>query len=89
MDKRHEGGTVQVEILHRGHSGPALQKSTKKLFAQSPPSWCKYLPNISIKYLTKMWYLSSENMKGMTVKVKILHRGQTDPALQKTSKQLF
>ena len=44
--------------------------------------------NISIKYLTKMWYLSSKNMKGMTVKVKILHRGQTDPALKKTSKQV-
>ena len=46
--QKYEGGTVQVEILHRGHSDPALQKSSKKLFAQSPPSWCKYLPNIFI-----------------------------------------
>ena len=45
--------------------------------------------NISVKYLSKMWYLSSKNMKGMTVNVKILHTGQSDPALQKTSKQLF
>ena len=45
--------------------------------------------NISVKYLSKMWYLLSKNMKGMTVKVEILHRGQSDPALQKTSKQLF
>ena len=44
--------------------------------------------NISVKYLSKMWYLLSKNMKGMTVKVEILHRGQSDPALQKTPKQL-
>ena len=48
MGKKHEGGTVQVEILHRGQSDPALQKSSKQLFAQSPPSWCKNLPNIFI-----------------------------------------
>ena len=31
-----------------------------------------------------MWYLLSKNMKGMTDKVEILHRGQSDPALQTT-----
>ena len=45
--------------------------------------------NISVKYLPKMWYLSSKNMNGMADKVEILHRGQSDPALQKPSKQLF
>ena len=45
--------------------------------------------NISVKYLSKMWYLWSKNMKGMTDRVEILHRDQSDPALQKTSKQLF
>ena len=45
--------------------------------------------NISVKYLSEMWYLWSKNMKGMTDKVEILHRDQSDPALQKTSKQLF
>ena len=44
--------------------------------------------NISVKYLSKMWYLWSKNMKGMTDKVEILHRDQSDPTLQKTSKQL-
>ena len=48
MGKKHEGGTVQVEILQRGQSDPALQKSSKQLFAQSPTSGCKYLQNIFI-----------------------------------------
>ena len=36
-----------------------------------------------------MWYLWLKNMKGVTEKVEILHRGQSDPALQKTSNNFF
>ena len=45
--------------------------------------------NTFVKYLSKMWYIWSKNMKGMTNKVEILHRDQSYPALQKTSKQLL
>ena len=47
--------------------------------------------NISVKYLSKMWWLWTKNMHGMTdkVKVEILYRSQADHALQKTSIQLF
>ena len=36
-----------------------------------------------------MWYLWTKNIKGVTVKVEILDKGQSDPALEKTTKQLF
>ena len=45
MDKKHEGGTVQVEILHRGHSDPALQKSSKTFCTVAP-----FMVQISPKY---------------------------------------
>ena len=43
MDKKHE---VQVEILLRGQSYPALQNSSKQLFSQLPP----FMVQISPKY---------------------------------------
>ena len=46
--KNMEGMTDKVEFLHRGQSDPALQNTSKQLCYQSPPSWCKYLPNIFI-----------------------------------------
>ena len=49
----------------------------------------RFRENISVKYLSKMRYLWTKNMKGVAVKVEILHRDQSDPALEKTSKQLF
>ena len=36
MDKKHE-------ILHRGQTYPALQKTSKQRFCQWPIPWCKYL----------------------------------------------
>ena len=39
-----------------------------------------------ISLLSKIWYLWTKNMKGVTAKVEILHRGQSDPTLEKTSK---
>ena len=51
---------------------------------------CRKIREIfSVKYLWKMWYFWTKNMNGVTEKIEILHRGQSDPALQKTSKQLF
>ena len=38
MDEKHEGVAVKVEILHRGQSDPALEKTTKQLFCQLPAS---------------------------------------------------
>ena len=39
-----KGVTEKVDILCRCQSDPALQKTLKRLFLQSPPYWCK-LPN--------------------------------------------
>ena len=36
-----------------------------------------------------MRYLWTKNMKGVAVKVEILHRDQSDPALEKTSNNFF
>ena len=35
------------------------------------------------RYLSKMWYLWTKNMKGVTVKVENLHRGKSYPALKR------
>ena len=43
-----KGATVKVENFHWGQSGPALQKTPKQSFSQSPHPRCKYLPNIFI-----------------------------------------
>ena len=50
-------------------------------------------PKIQCKIFTlnifKNVVLMVDNMKGVTEKVEILHRGQSDPALQKTSNNFF
>ena len=65
-----------------------FDRSHLKLFGTSE-KLPKDLGNFFVKYFSKMWYLWTKNMNGMTEKIEILHRAQLDPALQKTSKQLF
>ena len=52
-----KGMTDKVQILHRGQSDPALQKTSNNFFISRPPSWCKYLPNIYTYHLTPPKYL--------------------------------
>ena len=49
----------------------------------------KIAEGIFLLILVKMWYLRTKNIKGVTVEVEILEKGQSDPALEKTTKQLF
>ena len=50
LTKNMKGMTVKVENLQRGQAYPALEKTSKQFFWLSPPSWCKYLPNIIIHW---------------------------------------
>ena len=54
-----KGATVKVENLHWGQSGPALQKTPKQSFSQSPHPRCKYLSNIFINYNHRATYHST------------------------------
>ena len=60
--KNIKGVTVKVEILDKGQSDPALEKTTKQLFCQSPASWWKLLPNILIHGSHRtMWHTTRPN----------------------------
>ena len=64
-----------------------LDRNHMKLFGTDEKLLKDPGENLSVQFLSKMWYLSAKTMTRMTDKVEILHRGQSDPAPQKTSKQ--
>ena len=49
--KNMKGGSEKCEILCVHQLGCAEKKSRKKHFSQRPPSWGKYLPNISLSFI--------------------------------------
>ena len=68
-------------LLNFGQNHPKLFGTEEKL---PKDSWKMFF-----RFLSKMWYLLTKNMKGVTVKCGNLQRGQSDPAFGKTSKHFF
>ena len=56
--KNMKGGSEKFENLCVGQLARAEKKSRKEHFSQRPPSWGKYLPNISLSYIVRK-YLQS------------------------------